>query len=649
MARKNNAKKYVLSALVILAVILLVTLPFLLDASRRETKSEASILSGTVERGSITTTVSGTGTLSDGESIEIELPDGVRLREYLVHNGDSVKEGDALALVDTVTVMEAISAVKETLTHIESEMTAVATENGAAYVQSAVRGSVKAVYAGVGDDVREVMLAHGALALISLDDLMAVDIDCEAALHTGDAVTVVFQNGSRQSGTVSAAADGKITVTLPDEGYTLRESVTVTAGDGTSLGSGELRLNRSWKATAFTGTVRSVYAGEGGAVSAGTTLFQLSDTAYNGEYELLAKEHREYEELAARLFRMYEDGFLAAPADGMVWGIDENAVELLALERENEGPVVKLLSLMTPQKSSAPVAKLLSNVVTPDPLPEESPAPEETPAPEESPAPSEPPAEEESLGVFYYGTVTGEDTADIEKDGKTESVTFKNTLGLAVGDKAWFLYKDGEYSSYQKVTEETGEKPASPGGGGMPSGGFGGSVQQEVFEPYPLEGTVLMTVTLMDKMTVQFTVDELDVLSLSRGQSAALTIDALPGQSFEGTVTDIALAGSNRKYTVELSLDRTEKMLAGYNVSILIPVETRDNVPVIPAEAQFEDGGHTYLYTAIDEKTGTLTEPVEIVTGCSDGAYVEVLSGIEEGMTFWYEYYDKPPVVFPFS
>ena len=96
-------------------------------------------------------------------------------------------------------------------------------------------------------------------------------------------------------------------------------------------------------------------------------------------------------------------------------------------------------------------------------------------------------------------------------------------------------------------------------------------------------------------------------------------------------------------------IDRTEKMLAGYNVSILIPVETRDNVPVIPAEAQVEDGGHTYLYTAIDEKTGTLTEPVEIVTGRSDGSHVEVLSGIEEGMTFWYEYYDKPPVVFPFS
>ena len=81
MTRKNNAKKYIMSALVILLVVLLVTLPFILDASRKAVESGASILSGTVERGSITTTVSGTGTLSDGESIEIELPDGVRLRE----------------------------------------------------------------------------------------------------------------------------------------------------------------------------------------------------------------------------------------------------------------------------------------------------------------------------------------------------------------------------------------------------------------------------------------------------------------------------------------------------------------------------------------------------------------------------------------
>jgi hypothetical protein len=45
------------------------------------------------------------------------------------------------------------------------------------------------------------------------------------------------------------------------------------------------------------------------------------------------------------------------------------------------------------------------------------------------------------------------------------------------------------------------------------------------------------------------------------------------------------------------------------------------------------------VYTALD-KHGDPSNPVEVKTGLSDGENVEILSGLEEGQTFYYSYYD---------
>jgi len=169
---------------------------------------------------------------------------------------------------------------------------------------------------------------------------------------------------------------------------------------------------------------------------------------------------------------------------------------------------------------------------------------------------------------------------------------------------------------------------------------------EEEFELFPLEGTTIMTVTTMDKVSVSFSVDELDILSISKGQEALVTVDALTGQSFTGTVTAVSGTGESRKYSVEVSFDRTEKMLAGYNCSVTIQTGTKENIASIPVEAQVEIGAHSYVYTGYDKKNDELTDPVEIQTGISDGERVEV--DLPEGTEFWYRYYDTAPVWFPF-
>ena len=57
------------------------------------------------------------------------------------------------------------------------------------YITAGVNGRVKIVYAQKDDDVAACMMEHGALAVLSLDGYMAVDIDA-GSLAAGDKVSV---------------------------------------------------------------------------------------------------------------------------------------------------------------------------------------------------------------------------------------------------------------------------------------------------------------------------------------------------------------------------------------------------------------------------------------------------------------------------
>lgn len=51
-------------------------------------------------------------------------------------------------------------------------------------------------------------------------------------------------------------------------------------------------------------------------------------------------------------------------------------------------------------------------------------------------------------------------------------------------------------------------------------------------------------------------------------------------------------------------------------------------------------GNQTVVYTAYDEKTETLLNPVAVKVGSSDGETVEILEGLTSGQTYYYAYYD---------
>ncbi len=173
-------------------------------------------------------------------------------------------------------------------------------------------------------------------------------------------------------------------------------------------------------------------------------------------------------------------------------------------------------------------------------------------------------------------------------------------------------------------------------------GSFGAQPGQEA--SYTVEMSALCAITPAEIMTINISVDELDILTLAAGQEASITLDALPGQSFQGIVQKINTTGTNdggsTKYTVTMEVPRTAQMLSGMNASVRIQVSSMENVLTVPAAAVFEDGNRCYVYTALD-KNGEPANPVEVVTGCSDGQVIEILEGLSSGDAVYYSYADS--------
>jgi multidrug efflux pump subunit AcrA (membrane-fusion protein) len=140
-------------------------------------------------------------------------------------------------------------------------------------------------------------------------------------------------------------------------------------------------------------------------------------------------------------------------------------------------------------------------------------------------------------------------------------------------------------------------------------------------------------------MEITIAVNEMDILSVNKGQSAEITLDALPDRVFEGVVTDISSKGTNTggatKYNVTVEVPRDPDMRSDMSCTVSILVSEADDVDVIPSAALITERSKNYVYTELSPE-GTLGGRIEITTGISDGEYVEVKDGLSEGQTVYY-------------
>lgn len=128
----------------------------------------------------------------------------------------------------------------------------------------------------------------------------------------------------------------------------------------------------------------------------------------------------------------------------------------------------------------------------------------------------------------------------------------------------------------------------------------------------------LFTISPDDTMTLNVSVDELDINSVEIGQEAAITFDAIEDKEFTGEVTEIgntaSVSGGVAKYTVSVSVPKDEQMKQGMNASATVTIENRENVITIPVNALQEKGDRVFVYTSTDEE-GNLSGETEVKTG----------------------------------
>ena len=320
--KKRKIITTVVTIVLVLAIIAVAGVSFLQRRVREQFASnQGEVLSYEVTTGSISTVVSGSGSLTDVDLESITVPEGVEITEVKVKRNQSIATGDILATVDMASVISAMADLQVQIEELDEQISDAEDDSASTRINAGVTGRVKAIFGEKGADVADVMYEHGALALISLDGYMAVDIET-TELAVGDSVTVKLSDGTEISGTVEYVVGGKTTVLVTDNGPAYDETVTVLRDDGAEMGTGNLYIHSALRVTGYAGTISQVNGTENSKVYESSRLFTLKDTGYSANYNSLLRQRAELEETLLELLTIQRDGAVLAQMDGSVYSVD---------------------------------------------------------------------------------------------------------------------------------------------------------------------------------------------------------------------------------------------------------------------------------------------------------------------------------------
>ena len=323
--KKRKRRKIIITVAVIvlvLAVIAVMGVSFLQRRVREQfAASSGEVLSYEVTTGSISTVVSGSGSLTDVDLESITVPEGVEITEVKVKRNQTITTGDVLATVDMASVISAMAELQAQIEDLDDEISAAEDDAAATTVYAGVTGRVKAIFGEANASVADVMYENGALALLSLDGYMAVDIQTDV-LSVGDSVTVKRADGKEITGTVGSVVGDQATVLVTDNGPEYEEAVTVLDSEGNQLGTGNLYIHSVLRVTGYAGTISKVNTTLNTKVSSTTKLFTLKDTSYSANYNSLLRQRAQLEQTLLELLTIQRDCAVLAKMDGSVNSVD---------------------------------------------------------------------------------------------------------------------------------------------------------------------------------------------------------------------------------------------------------------------------------------------------------------------------------------
>lgn len=319
--RRKRLRRVIIIVAVIFAALVMVVSHLRKNVDARFAATQKDVQSYTVAPGTIHTLVSGSGVLEQVDEEDVTVPAGVEVDEVIAEAGDAVAKGDLLAKVDMASVVDTLSSTQDQIKTLDKKINSAKSDTASTSVTTSVGGRVKKIYAQAGDNVVSSVTENGALALLSVDGYMAVDITAEGCTR-GDAVTVTLSDGTAVEGTVESATLGTVTVLVTDNGPALDEQVTVADAAGKTLGTGKLYIHSPVAVTGYVGTVKSISCKENANVTAGSTLMTLRDTKTSANFDALLRQRQDLEDTLTGLLTIYRDGAVLASQDGLVTSVE---------------------------------------------------------------------------------------------------------------------------------------------------------------------------------------------------------------------------------------------------------------------------------------------------------------------------------------
>ena len=320
--KRNRRIRRIVIILAVVALLLAYAVNTLQKRVRETVAAQTDAIKSTVAViGTVSTTVSGSGTIRDEDTEEISVPAGVKITEVLVESGDKVLSGDVLATVENADVLNALADVQKQIDAKDAEMENAASEAVDEILRAKVSGRIKKIYTQPGDGVAACMVRNGALAVISQDGYMALEIE-NSSLKTGDTVSLLRADGSTLTGEVDRIYSGKAVILTDDRQPEVGEELTVKNSAGVILGHAAVYIHSPVRVTGYTGTVDYLSVKENDNVWEGASIFRLRDTKTPARYDSIVKEREELEKTLLALLTIYRDGALCAPFDGTVLTVE---------------------------------------------------------------------------------------------------------------------------------------------------------------------------------------------------------------------------------------------------------------------------------------------------------------------------------------
>ncbi|HXG01512.1 MAG TPA: HlyD family efflux transporter periplasmic adaptor subunit, partial [Bacteroidota bacterium] len=194
---------------------------------------------------------------------------------------------------------------------------------------------------------------------------------------------------------------------------------------------------------------------------------------------------------------------------------------------------------------------------------------------------------------------------------------------------------------------------------------------ERVLGTQQFQGTEVMTIADLSRMEARVDVSETDVILISIGDTARISVDALPDRKIDAVVYEIANTATSRglgtqeevtNFQVKMRIITPNVPLRpGMSMTADIETETKQNVLAVPIqsvttrmpkmeEKEVSQDGEKREFVAVNRPAngkmknemkarevvfvieGNTAKAIPVKRGISDDAYVEITEGITEGM-----------------